>query len=790
MASPQYQALVPEQQAAAQEQYFNEVVAPRAGDKAAEAKAAFFSAYPTTVQQQTSPESIWTDPAASENNDAWGDTPRRTRGESLANDAVEAAKGLAQTAVSVANIPGSVVNTALSAVGVPEEYQVARISLPESMQPSDSYAKLGAEIGPYLIPGIGAGRTAAALGSVANAGRLERLAIQGTGMLAENLPGALAQTAGSDRENSLAENLSTGVAGSALGRGVVAAGGVALRSVKNLLGREGSEAAEAAARAAKQPGQGEAGNVAQNAKTSAHVEAKPSVQTAAVPSEQAAMEDSLRSLANNKKADIASTLKGLDVQPKQDVIQSAKNLGVDELLLPSHYSGNAQYQAVEQAIKSRKGSALKVQEDEAILGLANSAGKMIDDVAQMPDALAMNEHFVGKINGRMTALENKSDQLYAKVESAMPARTPVEAPNTAAHLERQADELGGWENLDSIEQRVFKAVNPGPDGRLTYANLNKQRRMVGQALFKKSGPYKDAEEGALKGLYRQLSEDQRAVLGDVGSRRDFEVAQRLVQMRKSMEDQMVKLRGKNLTGDITTKATAALSTLAKGSSRSFRELMMNIPSREMRTEIIGTALRDMLSSGKRGADFNPGSYADWYQNLMKTGNIRQLEPHLTPEIRKGLRDLYNVADGIRRAKLHEVTTGALNEFTGRFNRITQEHEMAAKYANKVGVMVGAKVGPLGAVVGDSIGTKLAARARIAGGSESAEAAEKLILSPEFQKAFKTAESSSKTAHADIDTALRSSPDWKSFYETLPDIDKKNIARVGVIGWLADKDEDN
>ncbi|ELX5854920.1 hypothetical protein SJ170_004467, partial [Salmonella enterica] len=43
IASQQYQALAPEQKAQAQEQYFNEVVAPQAGDQAEQAKQAFYA---------------------------------------------------------------------------------------------------------------------------------------------------------------------------------------------------------------------------------------------------------------------------------------------------------------------------------------------------------------------------------------------------------------------------------------------------------------------------------------------------------------------------------------------------------------------------------------------------------------------------------------------------------------------------------------------------------------------------------------------------------------------------
>ncbi|MFP5757125.1 lytic transglycosylase domain-containing protein, partial [Salmonella sp. 741265093_PST] len=53
IASQQYRALAPEQKAQAQEQYFNEVVAPQAGNDAEQAKQAFYAAYPPPTTQQT-----------------------------------------------------------------------------------------------------------------------------------------------------------------------------------------------------------------------------------------------------------------------------------------------------------------------------------------------------------------------------------------------------------------------------------------------------------------------------------------------------------------------------------------------------------------------------------------------------------------------------------------------------------------------------------------------------------------------------------------------------------------
>lgn len=665
----------------------------------------------------------------------WSEEPQSP---TLAQSAEQAARGLAnipfnipQAAVGLTNVVGRAAAWANGVLGVnggeftpmPDVYRPVD-------QPSDPYAQAGEAIGNYLIPGVGPFGQAA-IGSIANAG---------------NQPGDFAENA--SKEMLLNAALMGAPALYRGARGLIqgARGGV----------EQAATGADNLASAARQPQQ-------------------QAAQEAATPTEEA-----IRSLAAQRDPNLASSLDGLNINPQQDVADAAGRLGVDSIL-PSHLSGNSQYQAVEQALKSRPGSALKVQEDKAIAELASAAGRIIDDVAGAPDALGMNENYISQINGRMAALQRRSDQLYGRVDKAMAPGTRIEAPNTASILEREADNLGGWENLDPIEKSVFKAVNPGQEGVLTYANLNKQRRLVGDALQKNSGPYKDADRAALSRLYGSLSDDQKAALAGTDSLRDFEVAQRLVQMRKTMENQMINLRGKTLNGDVTYKATAALQSLSKGNAKGFRELMENTPSRSLRSELIGTALRDMLSSGKRGADFNPAGFADWWQNMQASGQIRTLSKHLPKETMAGLNDVYRVARAIKNAKSYEITTGRLNEFIDRFNRVTATHEMAARHAQKIGTMIGAYGGPVGALAGSEMGVRIAERARAAGGAGSADAADKLISSPEFQRAVKSLPSSAPGHVAD--SRIRKSSGWREFFDSLPEQDKRTIARLGIVRWL-------
>ncbi len=766
IASPQYQALAPEQKAQAQEQYFNEVVAPQAGENAEQAKQAFYDAYPLpsmqTEQQEVgqSPDTIQQDKSLMQRAGEW-----LTGGQSAGQIAEQAGRGLVNIPFDVLQGGASLINAISQGLGGPKVLD--DVYRPVD-RPTDPYAQAGESIGGYLVPGAGVAGNMV-IGSLADAA---------------NQRGDFAENA--------AINAGLNIATHGLINGVTRG----VRGASNIISGNKTSAQRATTSPTEtSPFSGDAA-AATNPAVHSAAATNPAVHAAearvaqGVPMTPATRnpEEVVRTVAAQKRPNLASSLDELDINPQAEVLESAERLNVDSLL-PSHFSGNEQYKAVEQAIKSRAGSALRVQENEAIRQLAQGAGEIIDRVSGAKDALGMSDKFIDTVNGRMSALMKRSDQLYRNVEKAMPAGAKIDAPSTRSMLKQVAEDLGGMKNLDPIEKRVFRAVNPGKNGALTYANLNKQRRLVGDALHKNSGPYKDADRAALSRLYGSLADDQKAALSETNALRDFEVAQRLVQMRKSMEEQMINLTGRTLNGDVSRKATTALQAMSKGDAKGFRELMQNTPSRKLRTELLGTGLRDMLSNGKRGADFNPAGFADWYQNMLANGQMRNLARHLPKETMSGLNDVYKVAKAIKDAKSYEITTGRLNEFVKRFNRVTAANEFVANHAQRIGTAVGSTVsGPfsaVGAVAGSEIGAKVASKIRAMGGAESIESAEKLISSPEFQKAARLAVK--QAPESIVDTTVRRSSAWRSFYNSLPESDKKTISRLGIMYWMNSDD---
>lgn len=249
IASQQYQALAPEQKAQAQEQYFNEVVAPQAGNDAEQAKQAFYAAYPPPTTQQTTQQPTQ-QPQESEQ-------PQQQAGfmSDLGNAAAETGRGLLQAGVNLANIPASMADAVASAgawagqkLGIGDgTYQPAPRVTTQGLEqdfglqqgvltPQTTEGKIFSEALPYLTP-VGAERIAAQAPSIAG-----RVAQGASRLLAENAVGSLAANSERDNPEALATDLGTGVvlggAINQLGR----AAGAAYRGIRGTIAPEAQQA--------------------------------------------------------------------------------------------------------------------------------------------------------------------------------------------------------------------------------------------------------------------------------------------------------------------------------------------------------------------------------------------------------------------------------------------------------------------------------------------------------------------------------------------------------------------
>ncbi|MGL5281038.1 MAG: lytic transglycosylase domain-containing protein [Plesiomonas shigelloides] len=168
--------------------------------------------------------------------------------DQLLHDLSQTGKGVAQAAVNVANIPAELADVVKGSaaeiggwlgIGDSTYTPTKRIELPESLKPTDEYAKMTAEILPYLVPMMGQEKAAAAVASAAKGGRLERLATAVSQLAAEAMPGTIASQ--SDQGNDAGEfakelGLNVGIGGAA--KALEGVAGAAYRTAKGSVAPE------------------------------------------------------------------------------------------------------------------------------------------------------------------------------------------------------------------------------------------------------------------------------------------------------------------------------------------------------------------------------------------------------------------------------------------------------------------------------------------------------------------------------------------------------------------------
>lgn len=433
IASQQYQALAPEQKAQAQEQYFNEVVAPQAGNDAEQAKQAFYAAYPPPTTQQ--PAQQTQEPAQQQQQGGFI--------SDLGNAAAETGRGLLQAGVNLANIPASMADAVSSAgawagqkLGIGDgTYQPAPRVTTQGLEqdfglqqgaltPQTTEGKIFFEALPYLTP-VGAERIAAQAPSIAG-----RVAQGASRLLAENSVGSLAANSERDNPEALATDLGTGVvlggAINQLGR----AAGAAYRGVRGTIAPEAQQAIQFANAAdvplhttdvlqpnsrvgrmaqttaenipfagtsSMRAGQQEARSQLVDEFASRFGEYDPSIVVGSLK----AKTSGIKRAAGNRLEQVQNAMAGVNIQPSKAIQQIDTEI--------------ASLQKLGKVADNDTISKLQAYRDELTRN-AGASGPMAMDLQQLS---GLRSQFRQDVKGERTVLPNRSDAAIQRIYNAM-----------------------------------------------------------------------------------------------------------------------------------------------------------------------------------------------------------------------------------------------------------------------------------------------------------------------------------------------------------------------------------
>ncbi|GAA0510833.1 DNA transfer protein [Tatumella terrea] len=663
----------------------------------------------------------------------------------------QAGKGLLQAGVNVANIPGSVVNTALDAVGVPKQDQVYQFQLPQSARPTDPYAQLGAEIGPYLVPGFGAEKAAAATASAIGASRTERAANQVASMLSENLVGTLAgsQQNGQIDPTQLLENTGMGMAGSVVARAVPA--------VFN--GVRGAAQDSKVMRAA--------GNASPTADAGAINTANDVVNLA--------KSQNGRNVISGQAANVSS-----------DISDAANTAGVDvNKLTPGMASGSRGIAHAEGALASVPG-VVQDAHHAAFNEIATNLNRNLDEFgAEAGTASEKSSAIKQRIQNNLDDMRNAEKSAWDDVRSTMPnQRMPMSNANAVIQSERSAGVP-----LSPEMKQLLSSNNGG----VTFDGMKAWR-----------AKFADAEQKYIRGgesnAARRAGEVRRAITDDMqslaqrgGFLDSWSNANELSKARITAQNNAESLFGRGLVNDtLITKGSASLrSSAANGlnGQNGFHSIISSLPESE-RVPAISSIIQDALSHGVRGGK------AD-------SAGINHIASVLTPQniqaISRYSRDLGRIADAYGTLARSAVKPQQYIEQTGRTSEVLKAldsgiHPIAKTVLDAVGnsvsgaVVGGAGGGMAGAAIGATAGAALKSTiAKISATRSGRYAIEKAV-----REGVKVAKSGGSPAQLKVAERrfLADKVAVKAIKDAVGIDGLKQLLRVGIVSTLSGMSGDN
>ncbi len=480
-------------------------------------------------------------------------------------------------------------------------------------------------------------------------------------------------------------------------------------------------------------------------------------------SESAKREQLDKALASGNQEQLAAMI---DADP--EFFKALDELDAKEKGIPSAASRNRQYQEREQALKKIPGSDLSKREFDQVSELQKISDDMITEFGGNIDKSELSMQLARDSERVIDNLNTTTESAYKNIADNIPKQTISKMDNIGEYVSQELADLGGdVSQLSSLEKRLLNMSENGA----TYHAIDKIRKEVGATIGKKSDKYKSEDTSALKRIYAKLTDDQEIVANELGMGESWSAAKDLVKQRKSLEDNSIKMFGKNLSDAFMPKIGQAFKNLSKGDYKKFSELIDSVPKNK-RQEVIVSALNDAFTMGSRKEkQLNVAGYADWYNGLSKNKQLKsKIYQYLPAGLPKKLEALGKVTNSIRDSQSAAPVGGQVMAAPGVMDKVV--NGIATRFLAKMPGMIG-----------DIVEAGLDKSK-----SKGMDAALGVLSDPNFIANI-NAIAKGQAKKADMfEAKLMKSKKMKDFINTLPSKEAKALSVLGITSWLSRSDE--
>lgn len=499
------------------------------------------------------------------------------------------------------------------------------------------------------------------------------------------------------------------------------------------------------------------------------------------------------------KADRAAAQIAEDVRPQQEVVGAFESVGMPaESVPPEVLSGNQAFREVAGTARSVPGSELSQRYRVFMEDLSRRADEL-SRAADADDIGTINARVEEGIAGKIEKARQIESELYQKVDDAVAPATPVDVTPITDALRARIDEVGGdLGELSAMERRLvgrFMTRAKQADGTITYTDKPKTwsgitglRKEINAARGGKGG-FGDAASYELEKYGNLVSSTQRGIADGLGVGEDYAAAMKATGIKKAAQEASQKLLGKQLDKSFSAMFEGKVKELAKGRVKEFQEAVEAIPAGQRQQAVTSFVYDQIIDRRNMDPRANIAKYNAFYNQLQSNPAAKTaLYRNLPKQARQDIDALGKITSAVKRANEDKIVTGRLQTADQGFKL---GESIVGKVANALyvtgGGMAGGVVGgPLGSAAGSAAGAAMSATKAP---TKLNVAASEVLASPGFQRhVINVVRGEGAGRLKASERGLANTPAWKAYVASLPERSQRDIARMGITGWLSAADE--
>jgi len=475
--------------------------------------------------------------------------------------------------------------------------------------------------------------------------------------------------------------------------------------------------------------------------------------------------------------------RGVQVDPAK--LAAAKTLNIPQESLPiAAVSNQRKVQELAGALAANPASVASEELVNYSALLSQKADDLIVKMGGEIDKAQANEAVKANLKSLIADTKAAEKELYDRISKKVGNPIVNPKPLLKDILASASKSKDGVKGLSEVERKVYQKLQ----GKPTYFDLDNLRKEIGSAIDGDTDAFKNSSSAKLDEMYSKLTQLQEGVANQVGDAGDlWKEAKKLGVKRFGLQDSMKIAFNQDLGGSIIPKVEQALMQTAKGDLSKLKKVLDDLPQ-DAQNKVMATALnRAFTSTGGVDRGFTATNLSTFGENLKRSPTAQNLLRSYLP---KGgyeqLQAMIELSNGLAAVQRKITKTGIVPDELKNFQntgKIVQALYSSAGTVDKILPFVGAAYSRPARLTGMAIESsgaeKLAADV----------AADNLLSSPQFKQAVLAHAGGEKGKISYIDERLKKTDAYKKYIKTLSNSNAASVASIGLIPFLASKEEE-